>query len=309
MIVGSKKIRIGIRLLGINTFDVKKQGNIQGDELIARGWQKYLQRHDDVESAFLYGASGAIAEELDVVIHFNPYLELHPKAKNILYLQNAFPKEEHPGGTAGVFQRVKERFDGHIFTSNKLMKACTSGAVVPFGTDPEFFNPQPSGEYNYPVSFVGNGIRSPLVNRRYIAPALPLGLVIYGNMWNPPLSTVWKGKLPMPDLPKLYSDCSINLNAHISEHAEMGTINLRIYDILACGGFVISDYVQSIVDEFGDLVVCTDGYEDEWAKIVRYLAEPEERKKRCQEGYKLVLSNHSYEQRMNIVVDYLKEIL
>ena len=257
MVVSSKTIKIGIRLLGINTFDVKKQGNIQGDELIARGWQKYLQRHDDVELALLYGPSGAIAEELDVVIHFNPSLELHPKAKNILYLQNAFPKEEHPGGTVGVFERVK----------------------------------------------------SPLVNRRYIAPALPLGLVIYGNMWNPPLSKVWKGKLPMPDLPKLYSDCLINLNAHISEHAEMETINLRIYDILACGGFIISDYVQSIVDEFGDIVVCTDGYEDEWAKIVRYLADPEERKRRCQEGYSLVLNNHSYEQRMEIVVDYLKEIL
>jgi spore maturation protein CgeB len=56
----------------------------------------------------------------------------------------------------------------------------------------------------------------------------------------------------MPDLPKLYSESQINLNAHISEHLEWETINLRIYDILACGGFIISDYFESLENIFGD---------------------------------------------------------
>jgi spore maturation protein CgeB len=53
----------------------------------------------------------------------------------------------------------------------------------------------------------------------------------------------------------------------------------------------------------------TDGYEDEWAKIAYYLSNHELRKKKAEEGRKLVLSNHSYEHRMEIVVNYLKQIL
>ncbi|WP_088241111.1 glycosyltransferase [Calothrix rhizosoleniae] len=304
-----KPIKVGIKLFGIDTFDINKQGNIQGDELIGRGWQKYLARHEQIDRADIYGAQDAMMDDLDVVIHFNPFLDLHPTAKNILYLQNAFPKEAYPGGTVGVFHQIKDRFDGHIYTSKRLQQACGEGVVVEFATDPEFFQPQPAGKYDFPVSFVGNGIRSPYVNQRYIAPALPFNLVIYGNMWEYPFSEVWQGKLPMPDLPTLYSDCSINLNAHIAQHAELDTINLRIYDILACGGFVLSDHVDSLVETFGDLVPITDGYEDEWAKITYYLSNPEARKKKAEEGRKLVLSNHSYEYRMETVGQYLKEIL
>lgn len=304
-----KKIKVGIYLLGIDTFDINKPGNFQGDELIGRGWQKYLARHEQIERVDIYGAQDAMNSDLDAVVHFNPFLPLHPTAQNILYLQNAFPKEEYPGGTVGVFHKIKDRFDGHIYTSSRLKKACGDGVVVEFATDPEFFTPQPAGRYDFTVSFVGNGIRSPYINQRYIAPALPFDLVIYGNMWEYPFSEVWLGKLPMPDLPILYSDCLINLNAHITQHAELDTINLRIYDILACGGFVLSDHVDSLADTFGDIVPITDGYEDEWAKISYYLSNDEARKEKAEEGRKLVISNHSYKQRMDVVAKYLQEVL
>lgn len=303
------KLKIGLRLFNLNTLDASKPGNIHGDELVARSWEKYLNRREDVESVHLYGPSEAIAEEIDVLIHFNPYLDLHPKVKNILYLQNAFSKQTYPGGTIGVFKKTKSRFDGYIFTSEKLMQACASGAVVPFATDPDFFYPQPSDDYQHPVSFVGNDIRGPVVNLRYFEPALPFGLVIYGNLWSGSLSQVWRGKLPMPDLPKLYSSSFINLNAHIEEHIELDTINLRIYDILACGGFIISDPIDAIASNFGDNVVLTQGYEDEWAKLVHYLADPDRRRRRSQEGQAIVLSNHTYTNRVNSLMAYLKEVL
>jgi spore maturation protein CgeB len=304
------KLRIGLRLSGIGTFDVTKPGNVQGDELIARGWQKYLLRRDDIESVYLYGAAGTIAEELDVLIHFHPALELHPKVKNILYLQNAFPKEKYSGGTIGVFNKVKEQFNGYIFTSQNLMQACASGAIIPFATDPEFFFYQPSTLYEHPIAFVGNDIRGSIINQRYFVPALPFGLVIYGNRtWKPPLSTACRGKLPMPDLPKLYSSTFINLNAHIQEHIEWNTINSRIYDILACEGFILSDSTESLANVFGEAVVLTEGDEDEWAKLVRYLADTQERRRRAQEGRKIVLSDHTYTNRVETLVTFLKELL
>lgn len=309
----SKKLRIGIALAAINTFDVNQKGNVWGDELIARSWHKYLSLRDEVETVYLTNSAGVLNLldcNLDVLIHFHPNLTLHPQAKNIYYLQNAFPKEDYIGGTVGVFQAVKDNYDGFIFTSEKLMKACTPGGVVPFATDPEFFTPQFSEDYTHPVSFVGNSIRSAVVNQRYFVPALPFGLVIYGlKAWQHPLSKASRGKLSMPDLPKVYTSSLVNLNAHIVEHAEWGTINLRIYDILACGGFIISDRMDALEETFGEVVVCSDGYEDTWVKLVHYLSDSQERNRRRQEGRNMILSNHSYAHRMETVVQYLQEIV
>lgn len=304
------KLRIGIRLYGVGTFDIKKPGNVQGDEQVARSWQKYLLRRDDVDTVLLYGPTDTLENNLHVVIHFNPFLDLHATVPNILYLQNAFPKEFHPGGTVGVFESVQMRFNGYIFTSQTLMNACASGAVIPFATDPEMLFPHRSEIYAHPVCFVGNDIRGPIINHRYFLPALPFGLVIYGNnVWSPPLSSACRGKLPMEDLPKVYSSALINLNAHIDEHVIYDTINLRIFDVLACGGFVISDRTPSLSSWFGDAVVCTDGGEDLWAKLVRYLTDSEERKKRSAIGRRIVLDHHTYAQRVETLMTYLHNIL
>ncbi|MBP0014396.1 MAG: glycosyltransferase family 1 protein [Roseofilum sp. SBFL] len=303
------KLKIGLRLFQINSIGVGKPGQVQGDEIIARGWQKYLLQHEKVDSVHLYGPKGIIEEDLDVLIHFNPFLDLQENTKNFLYLQNAFSKKNYPRGTVGVFKQVKSKFSGYMFTSKKLMDSCADGAVIPFATDPDFFYPQFSEQFEYPVSFVGNNIRGPVVNLRYLEPALPFGLVMYGNLWSEPLSSVCQGRLPMPDLPKLYSSCKINLNAHIEEHIELDTINLRIFDILACRGFVMSDYVQSIENYFGNSVVSTAGYEDMWAKLVHYLSEPEERLRRSKEGQKSVLSNHTYANRVQTLLQYLEGAL
>lgn len=306
----TSRLRIGLHLRAAQTFDVRKAGNVQGDEQVARSWQKYLEQRDDVEQVVVYARNERPDCALDVVIHFYPMLELHPSARNIFYLQNVFPEEHYPGvgGTQGMFRRVQSHYDGYIFTSEKLMRACVPGAVVPFATDPEIFFPTSTRRYAHPACFVGNGIRSASVNRRYLAPALPFGLVIYGNAWPQPYAKVLRGKLPMPDLPKVYSSAQVNLNCHIEEHVVFDTINLRIYDILACGGFVISDSVSSLVENFGDAVVVTDGDEDLWAKLVRYLADPDERKRRGEVGRKIVLNSHVYAHRVETLMKYLHQI-
>jgi spore maturation protein CgeB len=60
---------------------------------------------------------------------------------------------------------------------------------------------------------------------------------------------------------------------------------------------------------FGESVVLTEGDEDLWSKLVRYLADPEERKRRGVIGRKIVLGEHTYEQRIEKLVGYLRETL
>ena len=302
-------LRIGLKLLATGTLDPSKPGNVQGDEQVARSWHKYLVRSDRVQSVTIYDADSPITETLDALIHFNPFLRLHERTRNILYLQNAFPESKYPNGVAGVFREVQERFHGFLYTSRPLMEVCGPGAVIPFATDPEIFFPQPDPGFAVPVALVGNDIRGGAINNRYFVPAIPFGLVVYGNQWAPPLSAVCRGKLSMSDLPKLYSSAKINLNAHLEDHIRWGTVNLRLYDILACGGFVISDYNQSMVELFGEAIVCTGGHEDLWAKIVRYQWDDAERKRRAELGRKIVLSGHTYETRTRDLLNYLDEIL
>jgi len=297
-------------LQDVGTFDVNRPGNVQGDEQVARGWQKYLLRCDEVESVNLYPREGTIKETLDALIHFTPFGDLHTGAPNILYLQNAFPPDVFDGGTVGVFRATRDRFDGFLFTSSELARACADGGVVPFATDPEIFFPQADAQLAHRVAFVGNDIRGPEVNHRYFLPALPFGLVIYGNRaWHPPLDRACRGKIAAEDLPKLYSSANVNLNAHITEHVLWNTVNLRVYDILASGGFVISDRTRELEDEFGDSVICTEGEEDLWAKLVRYLADPQARRTFGENGRNLVCDRHTYAERARVVVDFLYDIL
>lgn len=304
------QLNIGIRLREIGSLDINFKGFMNGDELVARCWAGYLMQRDDVGRVDLYGKEGEVALDLDVMIHFHPETELLTTAKNILYLQNAFRKDEHEGGSAGVFRQCAHNYAGFLFTSAELMTACSAdGAVIPFATDPLMFYPQPAGKYPFPASFVGNNIRSEEVTLRYLSEALPFGLVIYGSNWGyQPFHSAWRGKLPMEDLAILYSDSCINLNCHLTEHVEMNLINLRIYDILACGGFVLSDKVPAIEETFGDAVAVTDGYCDLWAALAEFSANPAERKRRALAGRHIVLSNHTYKQRAAELMRYLHQL-
>lgn len=308
----SAKLRIGLKLVGVETFDPQRPGNVQGDELVARSWMKYLLRRDDVQHVEIAGPKQPMSPDLHAVIHFWPGMDPHPTAKNIYYMQNVFPADKFAGGTVGVFRNVQHLYAGFLFTSQPLLEACAppgGGGVVPFAADPEELFHQPAPQYAHPVAFVGSNIRGPKVNAQYLLPAIPFGLVIYGGPWPEPYARVHRGKLPMPDLPKLYSSCLINLNAHVDDHITYGTINLRIFEVLACEGFLISDDAPAVRAEFDDAVVSTTGHEDLWAKLVRYLADAPERERRRKLGRQMVLNGHTYAHRMEVVAGYLKQLL
>ncbi|QOX80329.1 hypothetical protein FY034_15755 [Trichlorobacter lovleyi] len=77
-----KKLTIGIRLREIGSLDINFNGFMNGDELVARSWAKYLLRRDDVQSVELYGKSGEASHDLDFLLHFNPETECVRGIKN-----------------------------------------------------------------------------------------------------------------------------------------------------------------------------------------------------------------------------------
>lgn len=288
-------------------------GNYIGDHAIAEGWAKYLRRRDDVSRVTVLGEriyADVIAGH-DVVVHFWPFVEPVPGCKNILYLQNAFNRAEFGMDTVGVFNQVKERFDGYIFLSEQLRQACgAEGAIIPFAADTEEMFYQPAEAFAHPVCFVGSDIRGDAANNRYLLPAIPHGLVIYGGPYRDPrLQAVHRGRLSEADLPKAYSSARVNLNITHPEHAKYGVVNHRVYQILACGGTVLSDrYPEGL----GDYCFTDDKehWDGSWEDML-WLLSPERPAFQTQvDGRRdFILYNHTVKHRTDALMDYLREVL
>lgn len=125
----------------------------------------------------------------------------------------------------------------------------------------------------------------------------------YGKAWryHPELSYY-------SHLPKFYPASEVNLNA--TNMQMKGAVNQRVFDVPACGGFVLSDFREQLAElfELGTEAVC---YQEpgEIPDLVRYyLDNPEARQKIAAAGRARVLRDHTYEQRMTWLLERMASI-
>lgn len=95
-------------------------------------------------------------------------------------------------------------------------------------------------------------------------------------------------------MPLVFSESKINLN--ISLRSIHSGIPLRVLDIMACGGFVLSNWQPEIEENFaeGEEIVTFNSLEECLAKIAYYLGHEEERKQIALNGQKKVNKIFSY---------------
>ena len=105
------------------------------------------------------------------------------------------------------------------------------------------------------------------------------------------------------EMPKVFRMSKINLNFTIP-NIKSG-IPLRIWDVLGCGGFLLTNYQAEIPYYFkeGEDLVCFDGLEDLCEKVGYYLEHEEERKRIAWKGYRKVREKHSYIERIRTILD------
>jgi spore maturation protein CgeB len=163
-------------------------------------------------------------------------------------------------------------------------------------------------ELQHNLCFVGNNIRDTVSLNKYLLCTADMGLAIYGNPhgWN---SELCLGKISIDNEATLYSSAKICLNAHLTEHLNYGSFNFRIFNILACKGFIISDESIFLNREFSKAIVFTDGFSDLREKVIFYLNNPDKTLPFREYGYQHVLNNHTFKHRTTSIIDWLEKII
>ena len=105
--------------------------------------------------------------------------------------------------------------------------------------------------------------------------------------------------------PYIFKNVKINLN--ISLRSIATGIPLRCFDIIGAGGFLLTNYQADFDDCFvaGEDYVYYDSKQDMLDKIEYYLQHDEERNAIAQHGMQTALLNHSFNQRVEEMLDIM----
>ncbi len=149
---------------------------------------------------------------------------------------------------------------------------------------------------------------------RALLPLAELGLRIYGNPdWGrrtrgTALEPCFTGKtVAHQDLPRLYRNSAINVNVH---HLQSSTsLNLRVFDVPAAGGFLITDYMEGLeeVFEIDREVVVYRTPEELREKARYYLDHPDERQEIAERARARVMREHTFAHRWQALLDILRK--
>ena len=99
-------------------------------------------------------------------------------------------------------------------------------------------------------------------------------------------------------MPLIFHNSKINLN--ITMKSIQTGLSLRVWDILGCGGFLLSNYQAEIPEyfEIGKDLDCYESLAELKEKAVFYLAHDDIRREIAQSGYEKVKAMHTYEARI-----------
>ena len=144
---------------------------------------------------------------------------------------------------------------------------------------------------------------------RTLAELIPYNVAIYGpkewmNLLPPEGADNCRGPLPYEQIPSLFASSSINLNIHSLQCPS--ALNSRDFDILASGGFLLSDYVTEAdagLITHGRDAVFYRGIEDLKNQVEFYLSNENERKEIARHGHQTAINNHGFRSRAQQMLD------
>lgn len=119
---------------------------------------------------------------------------------------------------------------------------------------------------------------------------------------------IHNGAKTLTEMPKIFHLSKINLNMTIKP-IQTG-LPLRIFDIMGCGGFLITNYQTELTDlfEIGTDLEAYGSMDELVDKCAYYLTHDEERERIARNGYEKVKANHQYIHRINSMLQAISHV-
>lgn len=203
-----------------------------------------------------------------------------------------------------------------VFVASEVMvdslknSLTTKVEVLQQCTDPDVFKDFKDEKelYSTDLLFVGNSRNIFRKSLKYILPT-SYSLSVFGTLWTQFIDKSYiKGEyIPNDEVYKYYSNAKIVLNDHWDDMRENGFISNRLFDVLACNGFILTDNVKGLSSMFDDTIVTYESKRELEDKIKYYLDNDTERKSIAAKGRALVLSKHTYKNRVETILESIEE--
>ena len=245
-------------------------------------------------------------KDIDIALVLRGELDYEPDYSNI----NIMWSLSHP---KSILIDEYEKYDYVFISSNKYAdklknEVNTNVHALLQCTDPDVFYPEKDEYISDEILFVGvtRG-----VYREIVKDVLKTNhdVSIYGMGWEEFIDEKYvKGYfIPNDELHKYYSSCKILLNDHWEDMRDEDFPSNRLFDALSCGAFVISDNIPSAETLFEGGIITYEDENDLDNKINYYLTHEDERVEIAKKGQRIVLENHTFDNRIQKIIEILKE--
>jgi len=166
---------------------------------------------------------------------------------------------------------------------------------------------------SHDIVFIGNARGAYSYGRQIIRdlePSEGTKVLVFGHKWQSrtEFNRAWYGGryYEYSKLPQLYAGAKIALNDHHPDMAKHGFIAVKIFDILASGGFCISDHVQGMKQFFRGAVP-TFRTKDELNQLVAYYLKNEAERQSLAERGRAIAWKHTYRSRAEQMIEVIRQ--
>lgn len=225
--------------------------------------------------------------------------------------------------TSLLSQETIQLYDAvFIFDRSHFASLAQAGAsqvfFLPCACDAQVFRPMrlaatDQTRYRCDVAFVA--VYYP-VRGRVVQHLAGLDVAIWGAHWDDSDaqrilkclgSNTWRSKFADHSTAvRIYNAATICLNVHHTQ-THWGGLNMRTFEVAACGGFLLTDRVVGMEELFvpGEEIAYYESLDQVRSQVDYYLAHPAERGQIAQRGRERILRQHTYAHRIETIIQSL----
>lgn len=206
-----------------------------------------------------------------------------------------WPTDTHVSGPSYDYRLMRAKQSDIVFTAQKPSVARfaqdgVNAMFLPCAVEPQAYPKFNLASQHFDVCFIG------YINCEERVEFLDRMFKVFPNFFF--------GQKRFEEAARTYADSKVCLNIALNDD-----INMRNFEVLGAGGFLLTKRIAALEEILEDGVHCImwDTIDDAIAKAKYYIEHEEERKKIAEAGYKHVIASHTMDHRVDVILKAIKE--